>query len=216
MNHRFFVPDLTPNARRELQNLQPRFLFIAESPHLSEVEPDELLQRRPLCGMAGRQWWGALAEVLEKKPKLDSALVDVSLEKLIQNCLKYKICILNSVQFPLDPKITKKFPKADPLLNVGFYKGPGEKTYKKQKNSIEMKKALASLRDRLQSPKIAQVPIYCLGNDAEWFLNLALEKNEIEQRYLGRIPHPSAWWRRGGYFGKVAKEKLTEIFSQKK
>jgi hypothetical protein len=41
----------------------------------------------------------------------------------------------------------------------------------------------------------------------------ALNEAERENRVGEKIPHPSAWWRKGGYFGRVAKERLEGIFS---
>jgi hypothetical protein len=52
-----------------------------------------------------------------------------------------------------------------------------------------------------------------LGNDAEWFVSQALTPEEYETRVKDKIPHPSAWWRQGGLFGRIAQEKLEKIFS---
>ena len=206
---RYLVPDLSPLDREALSRMRPRFAFVAESPHLNEIQPEEKSERRPLCGMAGRQWWSLLSELLEGE-----ANPDVSLERLISLCLKHRIAVLNAVQFPLDPKISKKYPGADPIENLGFCKASGPYHYKKLKNSPEVRKSLQSLRDRLNHPSLSASKVICLGNDAEWFVQRALLSPEEQARLGDRIPHPSAWWRRGGLFGRIAREKLEGILGK--
>src|SRR5690349_20606081 len=72
---RFFVPDLAPYNRTSLSDLIPRVVFVGESPHVNEVEPEALNERRPLCGAAGRQWWKLLGELLEGEISEDVSLV---------------------------------------------------------------------------------------------------------------------------------------------
>ena len=203
---RFFVPDLSPSAHPELG--VPRLLFVAESPHVSEVEPAARAARRPLCGAAGRVWWSALSELLE-----GAADDDVSLDHLRTFCRKHRIAVLNAVQQPLDQKIVRTFPDADPRRTLGFDKGPGEHHYKKQKGEPALARILKSLRARLETPELAKVPVYSLGLDAEWFLRQALGPEEFSRRVRGRIPHPSAWWRRGGHFGRVARTELAGLLA---
>src|SRR4051794_8604940 len=117
---RYFVPDLTPQARAKLRALRPRAIFVAESPHVSEIAPESLAERRPLCGKAGLKWWSLLSELLEGQ-----ASADVSLERLEEICRKHRIAILNAVQYPLDPKVTAAFPGANPEQTIGFSKAPG-------------------------------------------------------------------------------------------
>lgn len=206
-NQRYFVPDLSPMDRRELAGLKPRAIFVAESPHVSEVEPDERLARRPLCGAAGKVWWKLLSEIFEGTEN-----PDVSLARLLEICRKNRIVVLNAVQNPLDPKVAKKFPAAEPVECLGFAKAAGPSGYKKMKNDPCVLDAVEKLRKRLTHPALARAPIWSLGNDAEWFVTRALTPEEQIQRVRGKLPHPSAWWRRGGLFGRTAKEKLTEIF----
>src|SRR6478672_9370468 len=88
-NSRYFVPDLSPEGQKLLAKMNPRFLFIAESPHVNEVESDDIKERRPLCGMAGRKWWSLLSLLLEG---VENA--DVSLEHQLDFCKKHEIAVL--------------------------------------------------------------------------------------------------------------------------
>ncbi len=206
---RYLVPDLTPQARPRVRSFQPKVLFVAESPHVQEVTPEAEPERRPLCGTAGRAWWGALTDLLEGK-----ASNDVTLEHLLEFCREWGIGVMNAVQLPLDPKITKAFPEADPVRQLGFAKGSGPTFYKKKKGTPELERALKSLRKRLKEEHVRDLPIVALGNDSEWFLRQALTPEEAELRLIGKLPHPSAWWRRGGLYGRQAREKLAEIFER--
>jgi len=206
LNRRFFVPDLTPEAHPEWKGFRPRWVFVAESPHLNEVEPEAEEDRRPLCGAAGRAWWSLLSRLLEGEPS-----DDVSLERFHKLCIAHGIAVLNAVQYPLDPKITRRFADADPLRVLGFSKLAGSQGYKKLKASDLVQARIKSLRDRLQHTALAKCPIHPLGNDAEWFISQALGADEFGSRVGERIPHPSAWWRQGGLFGRIAEEKLSRI-----
>ena len=208
-NRRYFVPDLSPIDRSMLKTAVIENIFIAESPHISEVEAEAEELRRPLCGMAGKVWWTMLSEVLGENEE-----VSLTGESLTLFCRKYKIAILNAVQYPLDPKVAKRFPEADPQSNLGFHKGSGPHSFKRMKASVQVQTAVQSLENRLKHPTLKNAKIYCLGNDAQWFLAHALASSpEDLQRFVDKIPHPSAWWRQGGYFGRVAHEKLSKIFS---
>lgn len=210
-NSRFFVPDLSPSDRIALRKVKPNLVFVAESPHIHEIQPDELEQRRPLCGTAGKQWWGLLSEITE-----GCYSADVSLNHLIEYCRKTQITVMNAVQFPLDPKIAKYYSEADPLRNLGYSKASGPFSFKKLKRTPQVRKSIESLRERLDDPAIKDAKIYCLGNDALWFVSQALSNEEFEQRVGEKIPHPSAWWRQGGLFGRLAKEKLSKILGKEK
>lgn len=203
---RYFVPDLSPMDRKELENLRPQWVFIAESPHVSEISPDQREDRRPLCGAAGKKWWSLLGELLG-----DESGEDVSLSRMLGLCKKYRIAVMNVVQYPLDEGVKKKVPDADPVTNLGFCKNPGAQSYKKLKQSASVQKAVDLLRCRLQDPALSSARIYCLGNDAEWFVKQALDKDEFEARVSVKLPHPSAWWRRGGHFGRLARKQLQQI-----
>jgi hypothetical protein len=170
------------------------------------VAPERPEDRRPLCGQAGKVWWSALGMILEKNP--DS---DTSLERILAFCTKHRVVVLNAVQYPLDPKVAKKFPDADPVKNLGFSKVGGASSFKKMKNSREVLTAVQSLRERLGHPALSRLPVYCLGNDSFWFVSQALQDNP--SRAPEKIPHPSAWWRRQNLYKKIALEKLGEIFS---
>jgi hypothetical protein len=209
---RFFVPDLTPQARPALRNCDYHVIFVAESPHINEVEPEKPQERRPLCGAAGRQWWSMLGDLLEHDPSSD-----VGLQRMLSLCCKHQFAVMNAVQYPLDPKIAASFPKADPIKNLGFAKASGPYSYKKMKKSEPVKEVIQSLRERLCQPGLEKTPIICLGNDAEWFVQQALADDpKLLERVRGKLPHPSAWWRRQGVFKKIAKEKLEELFQVRK
>lgn len=210
-NRRFFVPDLSPIDRQLLKTAEVQHVFIAESPHISEIEAENEEQRRPLCGMAGRQWWTMLAEVLGENEE-----VLLTAESLQHFCRKYHLAILNAVQYPLDPKVTKRFPDADPVKNLGFQKASGPYSFKRLRATEPVQTVIRDLQQRVCHPSLSQAKIHCLGNDAQWFLGQALTPYpEDFQRFVDKIPHPSAWWRQGGYFGRVAHEKLDKIFGPK-
>lgn len=123
--------------------------------------------------------------------------------------MRHRVAVLNAVQFPLDPAVTRLFPDADPMRTVGFSKLAGERHYRRLKKSPQVQESLDHLKKRLDDPALAGKPIYCLGKDAEWFVKAALP-----QVAIGWIPHPSAWWRKGGKFEQDARAKLREIFTQ--
>lgn len=198
---RYFVPDLSPMDRPRLKNLRPKYVFIAESPHLNEIEETEASARRPLCGRAGQKWWALVAEVLGCNPP-----PDLSSRSLEDFCLENQLAVLNAVQYPMDPKITAKYPKADPILTVGFSKASGPTFYKKSGVRSELDLALQSLKNRLENEKIRATPRYALGNDALWIIEQAIQKS------VPKIPHPSAWWRKGGAFGRTARAQLVSLF----
>ncbi len=206
---RYFVPDLSPQSRDELRKVPIRFVFVGESPHLSEIEPENLDQRRPLCGAAGKQWWSLLSEILEGDTN-----GDVSLKRQLKLCAEYGFAVINAVQYPLDPKISATYPEADPAQNLGFGKLTGEYSFKKYKTNQRIERAIQSLRDRLTHPSVNRAKVFSLGNDSEWFVARALEPLNELSRVGTKIPHPSAWWRRGGFFGRDAREKLVRIFDQ--
>jgi len=205
---RYFVPDLTPMDRKELRNLRPEVVFVAESPHVSEVTPESEVERRPLCGSAGKKWWALLGELLG-----DDQGEDVALTRMLHLCEEYRIALLNVLQYPLDKGIRKKIPGADPVANLGFCKNPGNQSYKKLKNTDSVTQAIQALRDRLMDPRLLHARIHCLGNDAEWFVKQALGKEEYQVRVGEKLPHPSAWWRRGGHFGRVARKQLKSVIT---
>jgi hypothetical protein len=210
-NRRYFVPDLSPLDRRLLKSAEVEHVFIAESPHISEIEAEAEELRRPLCGMAGRQWWTMLAEVLGENEE-----VTLTAESLQLFCRKYRLAVLNAVQYPLDPKVTKRFQEADPVKNLGFQKASGPYSFKRLRGTEPVQTAIRLLEQRVRHPSLSQAKIHCLGNDAQWFLGHALAPYpEDFQRYVEKIPHPSAWWRQGGFFGRVAHEKLSKIFQSR-
>ena len=207
LNSRYFVPDLSPQFHTSLLQMKPKHVFVAESPHIHEVAPSERAQRRPLCGAAGKKWWGELSGLLEGGKPLD-----LSLEQLLRFCSKHRLVILNAVQFPLDPRVCQEYPEADPVKNLGFNKVSGQYSFKKLKDSEVVQKRIVDLSQRLTHPAIAHLPVHCLGNDSEWFVKRALGSLGQEQRLGTKIPHPSAWWRKGGYYGEVAQAQLKQMF----
>lgn len=207
LDSRYFVPDLSPEFHLALRRVKPKYVFVAESPHIHEVSPELLEQRRPLCGAAGKKWWGSLGELLEGDQH-----TDLSLESLLRFCAKHHVVILNAVQFPLDPKVSQEFPEADPVKNLGFNKVSGPHSFKRLKEVNVVVHRVQNLSQRLEHPSIRHLPIHSLGNDSEWFVKRALVELGQEERFGSKIPHPSAWWRKGGYFGKVAQSQLKTIF----
>ena len=203
-NKRFLVPDLSPKERPALSRMKVKFVFVAESPHVNEIEPDALRARRPLCGAAGRKWWGMISKVLE-------GVVDegAELERQLSLCRKHGIVVMNAVQYPLDPKIIRHVEGAEPLRNLGFSKAAGHGHYRRLKESESVRTALLSLKKRLMHSSVRNAPIIPLGNDALWFVEQALAASG---RLSEKIPHPAAWWRRGGLYGRVAEERLRALF----
>lgn len=203
---RYFVPDLSPWDRKELATLKPKNVFVAESPHLNEVEPEELEARRPLCGAAGKKWWSKLGRILERVEN-----EDVSLVRMLRVCRDYRIVVMNAVQYPMDPKIAARYPDGDPVKNLSFAKVSGESNFKKKTPAVQ--RAIGDLSTRLHHPLLSNAVIWPLGNDADWFVRQALSDEEFRARVGGKIPHPSAWWRKGGHFGRLAEKQLQDIFS---
>lgn len=203
---RYFVPDLSPQQRPELSAVRPRVVFVGESPHVREVEPQAAQERRPLCGPAGKAWWKALGEALE-----GDVSDDVSLERMLRLCGRHSIAVINAVQLPLDPGITRVLPDADTVKLLGFSKAAGPAHYKRRKAAPEVRAAVALLRERLMHPSVLSAAVHPLGNDAEWFVREALAGDA--SRIARKLPHPSAWWRRGGWFGQEARKILKEIFA---
>jgi hypothetical protein len=206
--HRFFVPDLAPWDRPIFAQLKPKWIFVAESPHVNEVEPPLVKDRRPLCGKAGQKWWNLLSELWSDP--IDAGLSSRDLE---QFCLKHRLFVMNAVQLPLDPKIVSHFPGADPILTLGFHKGSGPFSFKALKRAPSVQGAFSSLRQRLMRPECHSAPMICLGNDAHWFVEQVLLSSDspLKEKVEEKIPHPSAWWRRGGYYGRVAQERLESL-----
>jgi hypothetical protein len=203
---RYFVPDLSPMARPELKGVKPKIIFVAESPFESEVAPEKESERRPLCGKAGQEWWRMIGAIINGEVSNET-----SLKRLLELCRKAEIAVLNSVQYPLDPKIVSYYDElADPLEGLGFTKF-SPVSYKKLKTSDNVQTAIHLLRERLADPLLASAPVVSLGLDAQWFVSQALESKVGEGRHLETVPHPSAWWRAGGKFRVKAKEQLTRM-----
>jgi hypothetical protein len=203
---RFFVADLSPEQRVELKKFKPRYVFVAESPHVSEVEPEDPKARRPLCGSAGREWWGMVGELVCSE---DSRATD--LERLLRLCRAGSLAVMNAVQYPIDPKITMHYGAgADPVENLGFSK-VAPATYKKLKSGPDVEAAIDRLRARLVHPSVRDIAVISLGLDAQWFVSAALSAKVGVGRHLMTIPHPSAWWRRGGAFREKARDQLTTL-----
>ncbi|MBI3542971.1 MAG: hypothetical protein HY075_06840 [Deltaproteobacteria bacterium] len=199
------MPDLTPAQRSQLVDFSPEIAFVAESPHVSEVAPDLIELRRPLCGKAGQAFWKMVGELVEGE-----ASQDTSLERMLRLARAGRFAVLNSVQFPLDPKVCAEFPEADPVAHLGFSKIPPA-SYKKLRAGRDVPRAVELLRERLVHPRLAGAAIVSLGNDAEWFVSAALGQAAGEGRHVAKIPHPSAWWRQGGKLRERAREQLTEL-----
>lgn len=203
---RFFVADLSPEQRPALADLKPQLVFVAESPHVSEVEPEVASARRPLCGSAGREWWSMLSTTLGG----DSSR-ETDLERLLSLCRKAGIAVMNAVQYPIDPKIMMHYGEAaDPVTHLGFAK-VAPASFKKLKNGEDVEAAIHALRARLIHPSVIDVPVVSLGNDAQWFVTQALKAKPGEGRHLMTVPHPSAWWRKGGAFREKARGQLKEL-----
>jgi hypothetical protein len=214
---RYFVPDLSPEQRVELKSAHFKVIFVAESPFLSEVAPEKDKERRPLCGKAGQDWWSMIGQLVEHgraSGEASQPSKDTSLPRLLELCERAGIAVLNSVQYPLDPKIIEYYDQgADPVASLGFSK-IGLTHYKKLKTSDEVEAAIHELRRRLVHSSIVGLPVVSLGNDAQWFVSRALEAKPGEGRHLETVPHPSAWWRAGGKFREKARGQLKALLSQ--
>ncbi|MBI3557203.1 MAG: hypothetical protein HY074_13145 [Deltaproteobacteria bacterium] len=203
--NRYLVPDLTPEQRSQLVSLKPRLLFVAESPHVNEIEPDDIAQRRPLCGKAGQAFWHMIGRLLA-----DEDSTDTSLERELRLCQLGNFAVLNAVQFPLDPKVMQVTGLAcDPVTNLGFSK-VAPTMYKKLRTTKPVETAVELLRERLVHPSLCNAPVVSLGLDAQWFVDRAVGLIG-ESRHLMTVPHPSAWWRQGGKFREKARAQLTEL-----
>ena len=203
---RVFVPDLTPQGQPQCFGFSPKLVFVAESPHVSEVSPPLEAERRPLCGKAGLAWWGALSEILEGVPA-----PSLTRQWMVEFCKRHQIAVMNAVQYPLDPLAAREVPEAEPSRTTGISKAARADSYKKLKSQPEVKALLASLRTRLNHEAVAGCSVIPLGTDAEWFLKNALSTEDYAKRVRKKLAHPSAWWRRGGLFGRQAREVLTEL-----
>ncbi len=202
---RYLVPDLAPGQRSQLGSFRPGLIFVAESPHINEIEPDDLAARRPLCGKAGQAFWRMIGGLLADEDSPDTSLV-----RELKLCQLGNFAVLNAVQFPIDPKVMQATgPAADPVTHLGFSK-VAPTTYKKLSSTESVETAIELLRARLVHPSLAHAPIVSLGNDAQWFVNRAV--GLVGQgRHLMTVPHPSAWWRQGGKLREKARAQLTEL-----
>jgi hypothetical protein len=206
-NTRFFVPDLSAQARGDDFRFIPRYVFVAESPHLSEVEPVLMKQRRPLCGKAGQVWWPALTQRISGFEQSIDPLLSYDFQKKV--CRAGSLFLINAVQYPLDPKIVLHQPAADPVSQIGFSK-VSPTSYKNFKKTQQVQQALDSLRMRLNHPLCAHTQVVSLGNDAKWFVEQVIDSS----RHCFTIPHPSAWWRQGGKLRQRAEGLLDQLFIQ--
>lgn len=193
---RYFVPDLSPEQRQQLKGFSPNVVFVAESPHVSEIEPEVRATRRPLCGKAGLDWWRGIAELI------GCPFTGVDLESLLGYCRAGGFAVLNAVQYPIDPRV------ADPVAHLGFSKVQPA-SFKILKSGPDVCAAIDALRVRLVHPSLRALPVVSLGNDSKWFIERALR--DAPARHIATVPHPSAWWRRGGFFREKARGQLTEI-----
>ncbi len=188
---RYRVPDLLPGTKRV------RAVFVGESPHRDEVAPESAGERSPFRGMAGREWWSALAK-FQRHPLVAKPVPPrAELEAL---CRELGVAVLNAVQFPLDPKISLHTGEsAVPARELGFAKDKGATGYKAvlktggKQNPVEQ--AIRDLQARLLPWVEAGVPVVCLGNDSRWFVERAVGAEGAAK--LLTIPHPSSWWRNG-------------------
>ena len=202
----FLVPDLTPRDHRELKGVHFRYVFVAESPHVSEISPERISERRPLCGTAGKVWWSALSAILEGRE-----IEELSLVNLLGFCCRHRIAVMNAVSVPLDGGIIKHFKQANPIRTLGFSKQAGPRNYKRPSRARD--RAVLDLRKRLLDPALQEARIVALGNDADWFVRAALTQGERSAAGACKIAHPSAWWRRGGHFGRISREKLRQLLA---
>lgn len=210
---RFCVADLTPAERVSMRDQPIKWIFVAESPHVNEVKEELAELRRPLCGKAGQEWWKMLEKIFRASAlELDPELTAESLENF---CIHHGLAVMNAVQYPIDLKIMAHYGEAaDPERHLGFSKSGGSH-YKKQKKTFGVEKALKSLEARLMHPSLAAAPIYALGLDSKWFLEqLAIGNAMIAKRHQGSLPHPSAWWRKGGFFRQKAETLLNGVFAK--
>lgn len=200
---RYFVPDLTPEQRRQLRRLRPRVVFVAESPHKDEVCPEREGERRPLCGKAGVEWWKTIGGIIGDRG------AGTGLDRQLDLCRNGKFVVLNAVQYPLNQGIKGYYGRgADPVMNLGFAK-KGSASFRKREGSPGVKNAIRLLQRRLKRLSGSGIKFVPLGEDAEWFLNLATDGS-----FCKRLPHPSSWWRKPGR-KEEARERLKRLLSHR-
>ena len=189
---RYRVPDLLPGAPESA-----RAVFVGESPHRDEVASETPEERTPFRGMAGREWWSAVAQLAGREIAVKPMPPRAVLEPL---CQDLGIGLLNAVQYPLDPGITRHTgDDADPASALGCAKATGPTSYKRVfKEPARLNpvgQAIEDLRARLAPFVEAGVPVVCLGNDSRWFVDQALAENAEALARVQVMPHPSSWWR---------------------
>lgn len=189
---RYRVPDLLPGAPEKA-----RAVFVGESPHRDEVAPETPEERTPFRGMAGREWWSAVARLSGREIAVKPMPPRAVLEPL---CRDLGIGLLNAVQYPLDPGITRHTGQdADPASALGFAKASGPTSYKRvfkePARANPVAQAIDDLKARLAPFVEAGVPVVCLGNDSRWFVDQALAENAEALARVQVMPHPSSWWR---------------------
>jgi hypothetical protein len=206
--NRYRVDDLVP----ELASRRFRAIMIGESPHRDEVAPQDPAERSPFRGVAGRHWWAEVGRFLAEParvPPIPPRAV------LLDWCQELRIAIINSVQYPLDPRIVlHEGEDCSPEKQLGFAKVSGALSFRKSPRTIV---AVRDLAGRLEPISESVGPVLCLGADARWFADRALallpERAPLKHARIDTIPHPASWWRRPEY-RKRARDALAEVFGQ--
>lgn len=189
---RFRVPDLAGPG-------PARVLFIGESPHRDEVSSEDIRERSPFQGFAGREWWKELFRIVGENVPMKPIPPRA---QLLELCDRLKIQIAYAVPFPMDPKIQNHFgDAANPVSYLGFTKASGalgyRSVFKASKMDGPVGRAIQDLVSRLSLIQAEQ--IVCMGQDSKWFVDQALEllpaTSPLRAKPLMVIPHPSSWMR---------------------
>jgi hypothetical protein len=214
---RWLVPDLVPTG------VELRAIFVGESPHKDEVKPKNKGERFPFRGSSGRSWWveifdcAALSLGATPLPALSDVPPRLELERV---CRDLRIAVLNAVQYPIDPKITKHYPSCVPReflkfdkgtrdgKGMGNGKGPfGYKTVLQVQDCVDpVGGRVSDLAWRLR--RFGQMPaqVVCLGHDSKWFVNQAMRRLPqdcaLARQPPETIPHPARWRFSGHQSGK--------------
>ena len=198
---RWRVPDLVPNG------VELCAIFVGESPHKDELKPEKKVERSPFRGSAGRRWWQEIFGCAGLQLQNDAQVPPKA--ELEYVCHKLRIAVLNAIQYPIDPRITKHYPACVPREYLKFDKGTrdrngngkgpfGYKTvFDDQDCTDPVGEAIMDLARRLKFFSNMPAQIVCLGNDSQWFVRQAIRRLPAGCALWGQepvtIPHPARW-----------------------
>lgn len=219
---RWFVPDLVPNG------IELCSIFVGESPHKDELKPERKIERSPFRGSAGKQWWLEIFGCAEL-PWQHEALIPPRTE-LEHVCGRLRIAVLNAVQYPIDPKITRHYPACVPREYLQFDKGTrdvkgngkgpfGYKTVLDDQNCTgPVGERIIDLARRLKRFSKMPAQIVCLGDDSEWFVRRAIQQLTpgcaLKKKLPVTISHPARWKYSSQQLGRNYREDAVRTLKQ--